>query len=129
MWPKALNLTNVTGQTPVHIPCTQWKNITVENIHHISNNFKININAVDCDGNTPLHLWVATSNIEEPYGQQKFLDYLLDKVFVDVNHRNSFRMRLLEISYKRIQKLKHFLEREKIVNAQKHCRITSLDKK
>jgi hypothetical protein len=62
MWPKVLNLANITGQTPVHILCTQWKNIAVENIHHISNNFKININAVDCDGNTPLHVLVATSN-------------------------------------------------------------------
>jgi hypothetical protein len=83
------------------------KNIAVEDIHHISNNFTININAVDCDGNTPLHLLVATSNIEEPYGQQKVLDYLLNSAFIDVNHRKSFGMRALEIAYKRMQELKH----------------------
>jgi Ankyrin repeat len=108
MWPKALNLPDVTGQTPVHILCTQWSNIAVANIHHILNNFKTNINAVDRDGNTPLHLLVTTSNIIQPYGQQKVLDYLLENVFIDVHHRNSFGMRALEIAYKQIQELKRY---------------------
>jgi ankyrin repeat protein len=103
MWPAALNLPNAIGQTPIHILCRRWNSQVLQDISLYCKDFKLEINIVDHNGNTPLHLVV--SNIKEALTQQEVLEFLLDNIFIDTKHQNSNGHHPLDIFYHKLHQL------------------------
>jgi hypothetical protein len=55
MYPNAINVPNGILKTPLHIICSQWDISMDQVLPTIRPTLNINLDAVDKDGNTPLH--------------------------------------------------------------------------